>query len=331
MTMTMTTETTEATEATGIPPEADLDLAPGLLEGATTLELTAEGCDIEYWLHAAAQGTLRGLVGGHAPEVSTPDWMLESGPLREAMIQEFGFRSIAEEKATRALSYLVVHAPDVAGMDFFATQLMDEARHASVFRGHLVELGIPSADVPATIERSSGSDAERVLVPLEEFGLRYGRDQADYIAAVAILTILVEGILAPVAELSERKWRLLDPAGAQIERAAGVDEIRHLTVGSSIVRQHLLAHPGDRPRLLSLVDEGRALWAELPVIEVVYRREVLFQEGMAAMAEVVGDYEVWPGRRLVDTTPEERLMTAAAWSQAMQDSRLAFMGLAPGT
>jgi hypothetical protein len=52
---------------------------------------------------------------------------------------------------------------------------------------------------------------------------------------------------------------------------------------------------------------------------------------MTAMAGagLVGDYELIPGRRLVDTTPEERLMTAAIWSQQMQDSRLAYMGLSP--
>jgi len=328
--MTVTTPSSTArSDWAAIPTEADLEHAPGLLEGAMALDLDSGQCNLEYWLHAAAQGTLRGLVNGHAPEVPTPDWMLAAGPLRDALIQEFGFRSIAEEKATRALAYLVVHAPDVAGLEFFTTQLVDEARHASVFRGHLVELGVPAPDVLNTIGRTSGADADGVLVPLEEFGLGYGRDQADYIAGVAILTILVEGVLAPVAELSERKWRLLDPAAAQIERAAGVDEIRHLTVGSSIVRNHLLAHPGDRRRLLSLVEEGRALWAELPVIDVVYRREVLFQEGMTAMADVVGDYEIWPGRRLIDTTPDERLITAATWSQEMQDSRLAYMGLTP--
>ncbi|MEA2687335.1 MAG: hypothetical protein QOE93_2530, partial [Actinomycetota bacterium] len=201
-----------------IPVEADLDLAPGLLEGAMSLELTAAGCDIEYWIHAAAQGTLRGLVHGHAPDVATPDWMLADGPLRDALVQEFGFRSVAEEKATRALSYLVVHAPDVAGLEFFTTQLVDEARHASVFRNHLVDVGVAADDLAATIERTSGADCRGILDPLEDFGLAYGRDRADYIAAVAILTVLVEGVLAPVAELSERKWRMLDPAAAQIER-----------------------------------------------------------------------------------------------------------------
>ena len=73
--------------------------------------------------------------------------------------------------------------------------------------------------------------SDAVLVPLEEFGIPIGRDHGDYIGGVVVLTVLVEGVLAPAAELSERKWRLLDPAAAQIERAAGIDEIRHLTRG----------------------------------------------------------------------------------------------------
>ncbi|MCW2637643.1 MAG: hypothetical protein JWQ99_4010, partial [Blastococcus sp.] len=224
------------------PAEADLDRAPGLLEGAMSLELslelTPQTCTVEYWLGAVAQGTLRGLVHrGHRPETPVPAWMREPGPLRDALVEEFAFRSIAEEKATRALSYLVLHAPDVDTMEFFATQLIDEARHSSVFRGHLLELGVPEEELAATIERVAGSDRDAVLVPLEEFGLKLGRDDADFIGGVIVLTVLVEGVLAPAAELSERKWRLLDPAAAEIERAAGVDEIRHLTVGSSVVKQ----------------------------------------------------------------------------------------------
>ena len=174
----------------------------------------------------------------------------------------------------------------------------------------------------------AGADRDRVLVPLEQFGLPLGQVDGDFIGGVVVLTVLVEGVLAPAAELSERKWRLLDPAAAEIERAAGIDEIRHLTVGSSVVKQHLEARPDDLPRLKALVERGRALWGGLPVLDVLLRRETLFQEGMQEHAAVLGDYEVWPGRRLVDTTPEERLLTAATWSQEMQDDRLAYMGLA---
>jgi hypothetical protein len=311
-----------------IPAEADLSRAPDLLEGARTIELTPQICSIEYWLRAVGQGTLKGLVNGHAVDAEIPAWMCEPGPLRQALVEEFAFRSIAEEKATRALSYLVLNAPDIASMEFFATQLLDEARHSSVFRGHLLELGVPRDELFATIERVAGEDRDRVLVPLEEFGLPLGRDHADYIGGVVVLTVLVEGVLAPAAELSERKWRLLDPAAAQIERAAGVDEIRHLTVGSAIVKQHLLDHPEDLPRLKELIERGRSMWGTLPVLDVIMRREQLFSEGLAQHADLVGDYEIWPGRRLIDSTAEERLVTAATWSFEMQESRLAYMGLA---
>ena len=307
--------------------ETDFELAPGLLEGAMSLELTTRKCSVEYWVRSVAQGTLRSLVNGHSPEAVTPDWMRVPGPLRDALVSEFAFRSIAEEKATRALSYLVKDAPDLAGMEFFATQLMDEARHCSVFRGHLLDLGVPADSLAATIEQVAGADRDRVLVPLEEFGLKLAERDHDYIGSIIVLTVLVEGVLAPSAELSERKWRVLDPAAAEIERAAGIDEIRHLTVGSSIVKEYLEAHPNEIPRLKDLIDRGRAMWAGLPVLDMIIQREVLFQEGMLALADEIGDYEIWPGRRLIDTTPEERLMTATTWSSEMQDSRLAYMGL----
>jgi hypothetical protein len=310
-----------------IPAEADIDRAPGLLDGAMSLDLTPQTCNLEYWLGAVAQGTLRGLVkGGHRAEAATPTWMREPGPLRQALIEEFAFRSIAEEKATRALSYLVLHAPDIDTMEFFATQLIDEARHASVFRGHLLELGVAPEELSATIERVAGEDREQILVPLENFGLPLGRD-ADFIGGVCVLTVLVEGVLAPAAELSELKWRLLDPAAAEIERAAGIDEIRHLTVGSAVIKQYLRANPGELPRLKDLIERGRAMWGSLPVLDMILRRERLFSEGMRQLAHVVGDYEIAPGKRLIDSTPEERLMMAATWSMEMQDNRLASMGL----
>jgi hypothetical protein len=221
----------------------------------------------------------------------------------------------------------VLHAPDIDTMEFFATQLIDEARHSAVFRGHLLELGVAKDELGATIEQVAGEDREKILVPLENFGLPLGRDAGDFIGGVCVLTVLVEGVLAPAAELSELKWRLLDPAAAEIERAAGIDEIRHLTVGSAVIGQHLQGHPGELPRLKELIERGRALWAGLPVLDMILRRERLFQEGIQQLGHIVGDYELAPGKRLIDSTPEERLMMAATWSMELQDSRLSAMGL----
>jgi hypothetical protein len=311
------------------PAEAGWDTAPGLLDGAKGLTLTAEQCNLPYWLQAVAQGTLRGRAAtGHSPECLTPAAMREPGPLREALIAELGQRSVAEDKATRLLSYYVANAPGVAELEFYATQLIDEARHAQVFRDHLVELGVPADELTRTLEAVSGDYAREVLDPIEEFSLRIVRDEADFVGGVAIFTIVIEGVLAPAAELSERKWDRLDPAASEIARGAAIDEIRHLTVGSSIIREHLIRHPEYRPRLLEIMRAGRRLWDELPDKKYVMRREELFQEGMAGHAELIGDYEVWPGRRLLDTTPDERYDTADRWTEEMAVSRLEYMGLA---
>jgi hypothetical protein len=60
---------------------------------------------------------------------------------------------------------------------------------------------------------------------------------------------------------------------------------------------------------------------------MILRREKLFQEGMHQLPHIVGNHELAPGKRLIDSTPEERLMMAATWSMEMQDSRLSAMGL----
>ncbi|HZN20315.1 MAG TPA: VlmB-like protein [Micromonosporaceae bacterium] len=323
----MTIEATSQTAAT--PVEADWHAAPGLLDGAMSLELTPEQCNLEYWLSAVAQGTLAGLVRGHTPQAAIPAYMCADGPLRSAIVSELGFRSVAEDKATRAISHLVALAPDTDTMEFYATQLIDEARHARVFRGHLVELGVPEPDLADTIETASGKDIQEILVPLDDF-CRPTIDAGDFIGGVVLLTILVEGVLAPAAELSERKWRVLDPAAAEIERGAGIDEIRHLTVGSTIVRRHVRDNPADAGRLRDMVARGQQLWQTVPILAMLGRREALFQAGLAMHAEVAGGYEVWPGRRLVDTTPEERISQALTWSYEMQQTRLAYMGLSGG-
>jgi hypothetical protein len=80
--------------------------------------------------------------------------------------------------------------------------------------------------------------------------------------------------------------------------------------------------------VLDLITRGRALWAQLPTTDVIVKREMYFQDGMEQQADVVGDYLVWPGKRLIDTTPEERLTAANTWSNEMQNSRLHYMGLA---
>lgn len=327
-TITTTVAAQPAAVSGPIPEEAGWETAPTLLDGAKTLTLTAERCNLAYWLRGVAQGTLLGRAEtGYDATAVTPHHMREPGPLREALILELGFRSVAEEKATRILAHYVANAPGIAELEFYATQLMDEARHSRIFRQHLVDLGVPQDRLLTTIEQLSAEYTAQVLDPVERFALRVARDEADFPGAVAVFAIVIEGVLAPAAELSERKWDRLDPAASQIARGAAIDEIRHLTVGSSIIREHLLAHPEYRPRLAEILEAGRQLWDEVPDRPFVMYREELFQQGMAEHRELLEGYEVWPGRLLLETTAEERYDIAERWTDEMAAVRMAYMGI----
>ncbi|KOG64537.1 VlmB-like protein [Streptomyces griseoflavus] len=322
----MTTTPYDGTTA----PEADWDTAPGLLDGAMKLTLGPRDCDLAYWITSVAQGTLRDRgETGHHKDAGVPDFLRAPGPLREALVLEFGFRGLSEEIATRLLGHYVAIAPGVPEMEFYATQLLDEARHARVFRNHLVELGMPEATLLADIEAMAADYRRRVLQPVEDFTLDIVRDQGDFIGGVAVFAIVIEGVLAPAAELSERKWTPLSPATGEISRGTAIDEIRHLTVASTILKEHLERHPEARDRVLEIIRAGADMWDVVPDREFVIHREELFQQGMAEHADKVGDYEIWPGVRMLDTTADQRYDMAEHWTDEMARTRLAYMGLPP--
>jgi alkylation response protein AidB-like acyl-CoA dehydrogenase len=326
VTETVTVQT-PAEPVASINDAADWDNAASLFDGAGELKLTASDCDMKYWFANVPQKTLRGNILGYPPELTTPQFLREPGPLHDALKQEVAFRALAEERAARAIAYVVACAPDSTTMEFYATQLFDETRHAMIFRNHLLNLGVPEKEVPQVIEELAAHDRETILNPLEEYGLPIVRDQHDFIGGVVLLTILVEGFLAPSFELSERKWRPLDPVMADLEKGAGIDEVRHLAVGSSIIREHLVNKPEDKPRLIELVQGGMMMWAQLPVFEQLARWEALFQEGMMAHKDLIGDYEIWPGAKLLETSPEDRMQKALELTGMVHTTRLIDMGL----
>ncbi len=307
--------------------EASWEEAPSLLDGAANVELTVQQCDLAYWLTSVAQGTLRGRPLGHSGQVTTPDYMKTPGPLREALSLELAYRSLDEEAATRVLADYVATAPDIPELEFFSTQLLDEARHHMIFRNHLVDLGHPRATIMNYV-REVGRDYERqILNPIREFATQIVRDERDFVGGVVSFAIIIEGVLAASTELSELKWKVLDPVAGEIARGAAIDEIRHLAVGSSFVRQHLIDHPESRDHVLDILRRGRKLWETLEDKEFVMHRERLYQEGIQPHRELLADYELFPGTRLIDTTPQERWEIAARWNDELADARLAYMGI----
>ncbi|WP_030565785.1 VlmB-like protein [Streptomyces aureocirculatus] len=308
--------------------EADFDAAPGMLEGAMELTIGPKECNLAYWITQVAQGTLRERgITGHHERAQVPAFLKAPGPLREALVLEFGLRALSEEIATRLLAPYVEIAPSILEMEFYSTQLLDEARHARVFRQHLVELGMPEATLIEDIEEMAVEFRREVLKPVIDFTLDIVQKQRDFYGGVAVFAIVIEGVLAPAAELSERKWTPLSPATGEISRGTSIDEMRHLTVANTILRDYIRDNPGYRPRLLEILRSGVELWDSVDDRKFVMHREELFQKGMAEHAGLIADYEIWPGTRLLDTTADQRYAMAEQWTDKMAQARLAEMGL----
>jgi hypothetical protein len=301
-------------------------LEVGLLDDPANKQMTPEECDLDHWYRSTGP-VYASLHRGHAPESTVPDHMLEPGALRDAMLMELSFRARTEEAAVRGISHMVQCAPSYETTDFYATQLLDEARHAYVFRWHLIELGLPQERIAKEIEALVGDYARTTIGPVERFFLEHGH-RGDFYACVLILSVIAEGALAPAAEMSERKWRVFDPPAADIARGANADEVRHLAVGSTLIRRHLQLHPEEHPRLLDVMERGSRIWASIPINDVLIRREATFQRGLEQHRDIAGDCELIPGRPIADTTAEERLELQLQWSARMREQRLKYMGLA---
>lgn len=285
---------------------------------------------LERWIREVPQTTLVGLENGHAPQAVVPGCIMHEGPLRQALIAELSFKTICERMATEGLAQLLQIAPDNASFEYLTTQIFDEARHASIFRNHLVEIGAADdSAVDSFIQLANVKAVREILQPLSEYFTRHVVEHKRFINGVVIITIILEGVLAPSSELSELKWRVFDPAAAQIQHGANVDEVRHLLVCSEIVRALLIKQPGLLDEVNECLDEGMQIWSQVPIQELVLRRENLYQEGMQQHSWLADSVYI-DETPLVQTTPESRMQTAERWSEQMQASRLRFMGLDSG-
>src|SRR5260370_28074320 len=109
-------------------------------------------------------------------------------------------------------------------------------------RNQLGGAGRPADELHELIAKQAADYTREVLDPIAEFAVRTVRDEGDFVGAVAAFTIVVEGALAPAAELSERKWNRLDPAAGEIARGSAIHEIRHPTAGRPLVKDALIPH-----------------------------------------------------------------------------------------
>lgn len=183
---------------------------------------------IQNWLESCPQGYLEGTSYGHAADEHEPALLLENDILREDAIHATVQMVVGERCALSASSGLINAAPDEASRRFLATQTLDEARHVEIFTQRLLDLGIPKADLEATIQRHANAN----LVKFAEVLLEKV-DKKDFIAGVVGQNIVLEGMAFTVFELSYALSQHLNPKFAHTLSGTIADERRHVGFGEN--------------------------------------------------------------------------------------------------
>lgn len=296
-----------------------------LVERASETEMFVEDWGLEEWLIEQIKETNR----VYKSSVQNQKLTYQPGPLRNSLIKELSFKSITEYEATKALLLLANVAPSYTDFEYLITQVFDEGRHSRLFREHLLRIGFgtPSGIYDEMTAELKGQ-LEGVIDPFKEFFNEWVITQGNYVAGILIITIILEGVLAPTSELSEIKWKPFDHIAARTQLRANIDELRHLTVCAHIVKTAIEKNPALKKEALNCITEGLALWHEISFSQLYVEREELYQLGIEQHKDLIVDYELVPGILLSETTVESRMAISNQLVDRMQQSRLKYMGLA---
>lgn len=229
----------------------------------------------------------------------------------------------AEQLSVEGISKLVSAAPDEASMAFLATQTLDEARHFEVFCRRLADVGVAPDERRALVERVQSREM-RTFYDL----IREQVDRRDYIAALVAHNIVLEGMAYPVYRYEIRYWSVLDPALSQIIQGAFADEVQHVTFGMAYLRDAMRGSTALRNRVTTLARDCNVLMTS--VFESVIDRYIaLYQEAANAHLDLMGDIEIFPGRRIAQTGEEEQVRLLLAEIQQEHRKRLGQIGIEP--
>ncbi len=231
-----------------------------------------------------------------------PERLLDSRPLSEVHRLDLALFVVFEEVSLRVSGALTRLAPHLDALNFSAQQTLDEARHHEIFRERLLLSG-----------QASGLDAlgatDAILIPpLRRFIERCYEvaDKGSFIEGMVLVNLVLEGMAYPLYSYEERYWKAIDPYLARLIRSAFTDETRHVAFGAGIVDGLLKGDPGLRSRTAAVCAEARQAMDE--VFRYYVRKFVgLFDAVAKRHADLFGDAEFAPGKRIADTPYEEQV------------------------
>lgn len=261
-------------------------------------------------------------------EVFKEDNFLDDYFLRKSILQEMSFKSLTEYYASKAILDILKIAPNIEEYDFLNTLLVDETNHCFLFRNYLIENNLIEDDEPLKkMALVLDNKHLEVIEPFQKFIEQWVVDKNNFYAGIMIVTIILEGVLAPSAELSEKKWLPFYPRASAIQQYANVDELRHLTLCCDILKNAINKNPKILTQLKKCIVEGLDLWNTSNINNIIMEREYYFQKGIENNIDLIENYQLVDFIKLKDTTPEIRMDISNKMVAELQSSRLNYIGI----
>jgi hypothetical protein len=257
---------------------------------------------IQSWLQRTPWRNLKGTTYGAGNEEPHP--VLWDDPLiLEIYKLDIATFLTAEQVSVDGISKLVSMAPDEASQIFLATQTLDEARHYEVFCRRMADMGVAPAERQALVERVNTREL-RAFYDL----IREQVDRRDVVAAMVAHNIILEGMAYPIYRYEIKYWSRLDPALSRIIQGAFADEVHHVGFGEAFVADAVRQSPEVRARVTRLCRDGVRLMNA--VFESVIGKYIgLYQTVADRHVALMGDIQIFPGKRIADLTEEAQVRT----------------------
>jgi hypothetical protein len=137
----------------------------------------------------------------------------------------------------------------------------------------------------------------------------------------------MEGMAYPLYRYEIKYWSKIDPALSQIIKGAFADEAHHVGFGEAMIRSHIskLDAP-KKAELKNLLDQFSGLMTQ--AFEQVINHYIgLYQECANQYMSVMGDIEIFPGRKMATVSEEDQVRTLLAEIKAEHAERAARIGI----
>lgn len=277
---------------------------------------------VQAWLEGTAERRLAGTKFGRAPGHDRPDPIVFEDPLVNQVIKmDIATFLIAERHSVKNTARMISLAPSQWQAQFLATQVLDEARHFEAFSERLGNLGASELQIEALMKRYSIPQLDKFFGLIDE-----QIDRGDFAGACVGQNLILEGMAFPVYRYEMKYWSRLDPGLSDVIRGAFADEVHHTGFGESFLRSAVASDVQTKNRVQRLVREFRLLMREM-FEAVLFHYVGLYQCAADAHMEVMGDIEIFKGKRMADVREEEQVRILLAEVDREYERRALGIGL----